>query len=101
MVFPGERFLPSDHPTGHRGDDVGRARALVARLLGIGVVYGGLVVLGMAPLVGFALVNVVGLLAGAFVTTYVLFTLRASDYTLYSLRLAIVDAVRTGEWRPR
>lgn len=101
MVLPGEQFLPSDHPTGHRGDDVGRARSLVARLVGVAVVYGGLGVLGTVPLVGFALVNAVGLLAGAFVTTYVLFTLRASDYTLYSLRLAIIDAVRTGEWRPR
>jgi uncharacterized protein (DUF697 family) len=101
MVLPGEQFLPSDHPTGHRGDDVGRARALVARLVGVAVVYGSLVVLGMIPLVGFALASAFGLIAGAFVTTYVLFTLRASDYTLYSLRLAVVDAVRTGEWRPR
>jgi len=101
MVLPGEQFLPSDHPTGHRGDDVGRVRAVVARLTGIAVVYGGLAVLGLIPLVGFALVSTVGLLAGAFVTTYVLFTLRASDYTLYSLRLAVIDAVRTGEWRPR
>jgi len=100
MVLPGEQFLPSDHPTGHRGDDVGRARAIAARVVGIIVVYGGLSVLVLIPVFGFALASAFGMIAGAFVTTYALFTLRASDYTLYSLRLAIVDAVRTGEWRP-
>jgi len=91
--------VPSNPPTGHRGD-VSRARAVVAKVVGIAVVYGGLAVLGIVPLAGFAIAGFLGMVAAGFVTGYALFTLRASDYTLYTLRLAVIDAVRTGEWRP-
>jgi hypothetical protein len=99
MVLPGERFVPSNPPTGHRGD-VGPVRAAVAKVVALVAVYGGLVILGIVPLVGFAFAGFLGSVAGGFVTAYALFTLRASDYTLYTLRLAVIDAVRTGEWRP-
>ena len=89
---------PSRHPTGTRGTDVGPLRATVARVGALALVYGTLAVLLVLPLVGFALIGTIGLIGGSFVLVYVLLTLKESDYTLYTIRLALIDTIRTGEW---
>jgi hypothetical protein len=101
MTDPGLDSTPSRHPTGDRGDDVGAYRALFARLVGVLAVYGAVVGFVLLPLVGFGLIGTIGLYGGFLVSVYVLLSLGKSDYTLYTIRLAIVDAIRAGEWRPR
>lgn len=98
MTEPTADTRPSRHPTGHRGSDVGTLRAVVARIGALALVYGTLAVLLALPLVGFAVIGTIGLIAGAFVLVYVLLTLNESDYTLYTVRLAVIDTIRTGEW---
>ncbi len=89
---------PSRHPTGNRGTDVGPLRAVVARVGALTLVYGTLAVLLLLPLVGFGMLGTIGLIGGSFVLVYVLLTLNESDYTLYTIRLAVIDTLRTGEW---
>lgn len=91
---------PSRYATGSRGTDVGTLRAAVAHVASMAIVYGTIVFLALFPFVGFSVFGTIGLLAGAFVLIYALLSLKESDYTLYTLRLSIIDAIRTGEWHP-
>ncbi len=75
-------------------------RAAVARLGSLAIVYGAIVVLALFPFLGFSVFGTIGLLAGSFVLIYALLSLKESDYTLYTLRLSTIDAIRTGEWHP-
>jgi hypothetical protein len=101
MTGPRNKFTASTHPTGDRGTDVGVLRAVTARIVGVVAVYSAMVLCVVVPAIGWLILGPVGLIVASHGPVYGLLLLRESDYTLYSLRLAIVDAVRTGEWRPR